>query len=256
MSLPSVEVVRERISQVDDLAIRMFLTANYLFCARPGEILAYSLPGDSTYKKSKPRGSLLKLYETTYTPDLFNQKEMQTLMLVALVEGKETSIQELSKIKEPVAVFQVSTHKRLGMIREVALPLNPIYEPWTQPLVTYFKAQKDVAFPFNRQEMWRMARETFKGLKYKILAYRKTIGRELDGKPKKETKLEHMKPFSLQALRHLRASELRNNYNFDGADRSAYGGWTLRTTEGVSGSQDRYVMLPWHTYFPKLLKKR
>jgi hypothetical protein len=200
---------------------------------------------------------MLRVKEMIYTPDLFNEKEVQTLMLMAMVQGKSATIQDLSQIKEPVAVFQVSTHKRLGMIREIALPLNPTYEPWTKSLVAYFKARKEgVAFPFNRQQMWTVANQAFEGLKYKIMPYKKTIGKDTEGKLIKKPIPEHMRAFALQALRHLRGSELRNYYNFDGADRSAYGGWTLRTTEGVSGSQDRYIELPWRSYFSKLLRER
>lgn len=254
MSLPSVSEVRSRIEGVEHEGTRNCLKATLLFCARIGEVVAYKLASD---KQTTARGNLLRVTEMTYTPDLFNEKETQTLMLMAMIQGKSATMKTLSKIREPVAVFQVSTHKRLGMIREIALPTNPVYEPWTRSLVAYFKSQKEgAAFPYNRQQMWVVANEAFKGLEYKIMGYKKVVGKDLEGKPQKEVIREHMRDFALQALRHLRGSELRNYYNFDGADRSAYGGWTLRTTEGVSGSQDRYVELPWRSYFPKLLRKR
>lgn len=256
-ALPPVSEVRSRIESVEHEGTRNCLKTTLLLCARIGEVVAYKLESDT---ETQARGNLLNVKETTYTPNLYNEKEIQTLMLTAMVQGKNPNLQQLSKIKEPAAVFQVSTHKRLGMIRECALPLNPEYEPWTQTLVDYFKRQREgPAFPFNRQQMWTVANEAFQGLTYKIMGYKKVVGYEVvEGKKKaiKEVVPEHMRIFALQALRHLRGSELRNFYNFDGADRSAYGGWTLRTTEGVSGSQDRYVELPWRSYFPKLLRKR
>jgi hypothetical protein len=67
---------------------------------------------------------------------------------------------------------------------------------------------------------------------------------------------KHARPFTLHALRHLRATELVEYYGFDGFNLSIYGGWTLKSAIGVSASMERYLSLSWQSYFPKLLKKR
>jgi hypothetical protein len=72
---------------------------------------------------------------------------------------------------------------------------------------------------------------------------------------KKEVE-EHIRPFALHALRHLRATELVEFYGFNGYNLSTYGGWTLKTVVGVSASIERYLSLSWHNYFEKMLKRR
>lgn len=231
-------------------------------CARIGEIISLKYPTDLT---AHPTGSELKVELTTYSPDLKNPKEFQTLVLERVVQGLQTDLQSLSNIREPVAVFTVSTEKRQGWKRLVGLPLRKEFEPWTQDVVDYFEKRKGtVLFPFKRQEMYNTVRTVFDGLEYKIFPYKRVRKKQgqpiIDPETKKALKIsvpEHSKPFRNHGLRHLRNVELRDFYGLTAEERSSYGGWTLRSMIGGIGSSiDRYGEAVWRPYFPKLLKTR
>jgi hypothetical protein len=230
-------------------------------CARIGEIISLKYPTDST---AHPTGSKLRVELTTYTPDLSNPKEFQTLVLARAMRGEPSDLESLGKIKEPTAVFTVSTEKRQGWERLIALPLQSNYEPWTQDIVDYFQERKGQdLFPFTRQQMYNEVAEVFEGLNYKIFPYKRVrkengqVVRDEKGKAVKDDVLKHSKPFRNHALRHLRNVELRDFYGLSAEERSSYGGWTLRSMIGGIGSSiDRYGEAVWRPYFPKLLKPR
>jgi len=262
MSLPSVEEVRKRIEEIPDESIQVCYKTTYLMCARIGEIICLKYPTDLT---AHPTGSKLKVTVTTYTPDLKNPKEFQTLVLTRAMKGQPTDLQTLATIQEPVAVFSVSTEKRQEWERLIGLPLRKEFEPWTQELVDYFQEHKGSdLFPFTRQEMYNTVRTVFSGLEYKIFPYKRV--RKEKGEPvidpvtKKTIKFsvpEHSKPFRNHGLRHLRNVELRDFYGLSAEERSSYGGWTLRSMIGGIGSSiDRYGEAAWRPFFPKLLQKR
>lgn len=261
MSLPSVEEVRKRIENIPDECIQVCYKTTYLMCARIGEIISLKYPTDLT---AHPTGSQLNVKVTTYTPDLKNPQEFQTLVLSRVMQGESADLQGLAKIREPTAVFTVITEKRQKLERLVALPLDIQYEPWTQQLVTYFQEHKGQdLFPFKRQEMYNKVRTIFAGLEYRIFPYKRVrkqngeVVRNEKGKPVKDDIPEHSKPFRNHGLRHLRNVELRDYYGLTAEERSSYGGWTLRSMIGGIGSSiDRYGEAAWKPYFPKLLKKR
>lgn len=222
MSLPAVDTVRQRIESVRRQDMRTCLMCNYLFCGRISEVVAKACPRDTTVARG-PIGRDVRL--TTF---------------------------ELGPLKAKVAVFSVSTAKRDGLKRLVALPLDKEYEPWTEQVCNFFQNRGySPVFPFTRQKAWQYAKKAFEGLRYPIYMYKIFE----DGKVVKEVK-QHSKPFATHALRHIRASELIEEYGFDGIDLSIYGGWTLRSMVGVGSSMQRYAHLRWQKYFPKLLRKR
>jgi len=257
----SVSEIRRRIEGIETIEIRRCFQASFLFCARIGEVISVKFPGDKT---ANPTGLKLVAVETVYVPDLVNLYEVQILMMRLLaMRGVSPSMEEIAKTKEPVALFTVSTEKRHGKERNIALPLNPLYEPWSKPLLDYFlerKKEGGSVFPFDRQKMWREARYFFKGFKCQIEGYRKIVKVDgqvqlnVKGKPQTVFIPEHVNPFGTHALRKLREDDLENNYGFDPIDISTYGGWTLRSKAGVSGSIDRYRTPRWQRYFAKLLK--
>lgn len=224
MSLPSVNVVRERIEQVRREDIKVCLMAGYLFAARISELVGRKCPSDKGTTARGPKG-------TSAITDLF----------------------ELGPIREEAVIFKIATAKRGGIERNIALPVNEEYEPWSQTIYDYFqKFGKNHVFPVTRQKVWQDSKETFGGLRYPIERYkitRKDLGivKVVD---------RHLRPFRTHALRHIRATELIEYYGFDGIDLSIYGGWTLRSTIGVGSAMQRYAHLQWRKYFPKLLKKR
>lgn len=164
-----------------------------------------------------------------------------------------------------VALFNVNTAKRGGILRICALPLDPNYEPWTKRVVKYFEKfnNEEHVFPMTRQKVWRHAREFWEDLVYPIEDYDRIIVDEEgnviyqeNGKVMKQRVSRHMRPFNLHAVRHIRATDLVVYYGFNGPNLAAFGGWTLSTAMGVSSSINRYVQLDWRSYYPKLLKKR
>jgi hypothetical protein len=198
MSLNDVAEVRSRIAQVEQEDYKYCLMAAYLLDARISEVVAKACPKDTTTARG-PKGSDAKL-------DAFVQL------------GTEI----------PCVVFMVKTAKRQGKERYVSLPLDEQYEPWAKPLYGYFLAAGTrPVFNFTRQTIWKYIKDedTFKALKCPITRYIITDKLTLE----KETRPEHNRAFRLQALRHLRASELVGFYGFDGFQLATYGGWTYHT---------------------------
>ncbi len=225
MNLPNVSLVRKRIEKVRREDVRVCLMCSYLFCGRVSELISRISPSDVAHTTARgPKGTDARL---------------------------ETF--ELGPINEEAVVFTISTAKRDGLERLIALPLNKKYEPWTQPVYDYFlDCGIKQCFPFTRQKMWYYSKQVFEGLTYPIARY--TI---IEGQG--ETKIHrvigrHSRPFRTHALRHMRTAELIEYYGFDGFDLSVYGGWTLRSMVGVGSSMERYAHLRWRKYFPKLLK--
>jgi hypothetical protein len=172
-------------------------------------------------------------------------------MLTRIMQGQPSTIEELAKIEEPAAVFTIILEKRKGSFkRETGLPLN--YDPLVPEVTEYITKRQETTgeiFPFNRQQLYTITKQLFNGFSYKIMPY------SFGPKGNKEVRREHLKNFANHALRHLRASELRNFYGIKDSDLDAFVGWA--PSRGArSTMQDRYVEAPWRTYFPKLLKKR
>ena len=227
MSLPTVHEVRNRIENVNEPRYRYGLMAAYLFDARISEIVGGACPGDNHGKEVArgPRGTDARLENYVFA-------------------GNEI----------PCVIFSVQTAKRGGKRRSIALPLEPQYEPWTKTVFGYYQqAESRPVFPYTRQQIWSYVKQEkmFEGLTYPIEKY--TV-REDNGLKKEVA--EHVRPFALHALRHLRATELVEYYGFNGFNLSIYGGWTLKTTVGVSASMERYLSLDWQNYFEKMLKRR
>jgi integrase len=222
--LPTVDTIRNRINKAHPKQAKYCLMTAYLYCGRVSEVISKICPSDKTKTTARgPTGNDVKI--RTY---------------------------QKGQTKEEAAVFTVRTAKRQGKERQVALPLNPQYEQWTQELYDYFKQfGNSPVFPITRQKAYSYAKKVFAGLKYQIEYYKVYE----DGKIKQEPPI-HTKGFRTHALRHLRATELLNEYDFNGVELSAYGGWTLRSTIGVGSAVGRYAHLNWKKYFPKLLIRR
>ncbi len=228
LELPSVKTVRKRIEQAYPEEAKYCFMAGYLFCARISEIVGRTYPSDLQKTLARgPKGSEVRT-------DVFEQGDL----------------------KEEVAIFLVSTAKRGGLVRKIALPLNRKYEPFTEQLLEYFRERKNrLVFPFTRQKAWGYSTKVFDGLAYPIeqyMLYEYRNGVQVDKTPIKR----HDNLFRTHALRHIRAAELIEFYGFDGYDLSVYGGWTLRGMIGGSSAMSRYAHLRWQRYFLKLLKER
>jgi hypothetical protein len=122
------------------------------------------------------------------------------------------------------------------VIKAVALPCDPKYEPWTLDLLKYLKEKGCLSFPIVRSTFHAQIREALKDLL-----------------PKKN-------PHSNKnPLRHFRISHLISYYGMLPYEITAYTGWSIRGTfqqmgQMVSPNLDAYAHLAWRQYFPRLLK--
>jgi hypothetical protein len=222
--LPEVNLIRQRIDSIKDEQLRFCFMAEYLFCARISEIIGRVSPSDITTEARGITGGDVKQTLFKFRNEYYD-----------------------------VIVFTVRTAKRHGKIRKIALPLDRKYEPFTEQLFEYVRefGKNQYVFPFTRQKAWQEASIIFQGLEYPIETYVVSVNGE-----KQPPILEHMKPFRTHALRHLRATELLEQYDFSGVELSLYGGWTLRSTVGVGSSLSRYSHVHYRKYLPKLLVER
>jgi hypothetical protein len=241
--LPEIAESRKKIEAADSEEIEMALKYLYLICGRAAEVVT------ETYGNRNVYGAVGTDVHTTDYED------------------------EVTGNRFEVAVFSVKTAKRRGNLRQIALPLDPHYEPWTQQILDYFQKKKNTAvFPFTRQYLWRLARPLFKDWNYPIEAYKvwapmKLSGHKYEGEAAVETIESHTKPCALHWLRHLRATDLVSapnyprRFRFDVFELSYFGGWTIRGLLGLgagssSGAFQRYINLSWESYFPKLLRMK
>lgn len=222
MSLPSIELVLDRISSVEDEQFRFCLIALYLLDTRISELVSRTYEGQNP--AYGPRGIDAR-------KDSWNNND--------------------------VAVFKLKTAKRQGRERYVALPLDKQFEPRSKSLLEYFLEKgENPVFPFTRQKIFRYMKlaKVFGGWTYPIETYK--VSRDYAGQVERVQIPRHQKSFTLHALRHLRTTELVEYYGFDGFNLAAYGGWTVQSTIGISGMFDRYLSLNWQSYIGKLFKPR
>lgn len=224
MELPQPKIIRERIESVPDSRMKHYLKALYLFAARASELCGSMLSRDNVKQVYGPRGDEVRTEhwrDETY-PD----------------------------IKAEVAVFEIHTAKRDGYLRSVGLPIG--YDPWVKELYDYWQsAGKDYVFPFNRHRAKYYVKQhgIFRGLKYPIAKYKELV------EPEPRLVAEHMNPLVLHGLRHIRATELMEKYNFNLEQVAVYGGWKIRSVQSVSPILvDRYLNLGYRFYVGKLLK--
>jgi integrase len=230
LELPRPSVIRERIEAVKSERMRLYLMALYLFAARASELCGRV----ATCDLAKHR--VAQVYGPTGDK----------------VRVEPWQDETYPEIKAKVAVFEIMTAKRKpqGYLRNVGLPIDS--DPWVPQLLDYWKAAgKGYVFPFNRYhaDYYVKQNEVFKGLEYPIVKY-KILG---DAEPKIVE--EHPHPLILHGLRHVRATELMERYNFNLEQVAVYGGWKIRTVQSVSPILvDRYLALGYRFYVGKLLR--
>jgi hypothetical protein len=288
--MPSILNVRSRIENINEkiipffpkrflkegikpIDIKRFYQLVYLGGLRVGEACGRKYASE---KKANPTGMYLTTYIDNYTPNIKNKNELQVLLTNGLLQtGSYPNIADLAKINEKIAVFTITLEKRKGNItREVALPTNPDYEPWTKKLHQYISERQNSetpVFPWTRQEVYPIAKELFKGFTYHIEAYptpKKTEHGEViyeknekgeavinpkTGKPKIAVDIipEHDKDAANHAIRHYRSTELGEGYGMEDSLIDLYFGWV-----GNSATQRRYRYRRWRAYIAYLLVPR
>lgn len=240
---PTNTEVRRRIEAIKDEKYRYAFMFQLLICGRISEVCG----------KYAPIG-------TDFIEMEFNVPIYKDVTL----EGKKYTIVEPTDIK--AVMFIVKTAKREGRLRPCALPLDPKYEPWTQPILDYFVSSgKSYPFMFHekfehsiRYAQWE-AEEAFNGLEWPMVKY--TRANDIPYTPKmvltkrygdtgyEEYLIEledgsrywtyskkfvkqpekiqaRWKPFRSHSLRKRREVTLTMDYGFDGIDSAYFGGWT------------------------------
>ena len=259
MSLPNILEFRKRVESIPNIDKKIAFKTLHLICGRVGEVITRKCPSDIT---ANPTGSKLTVTKNTYQPDLTNPQERDTWTFIKMLQGEQVNYAKIAQIKEEVIIFKVSTEKRMGLMREIGLPLNPKYDPWVKEVYDYLSIKKDHGFQFSRQQMWVTAKHVFEGLLYTIHPYNRAVIKngeyqhKENGKLLKEVQEESIKNFTDHGIRHLRNLELKKFYGLAPEERAGYGGWTLATVAGTSAAQDRYEEASWRLYFPKMLKTR
>jgi hypothetical protein len=250
-SLPAVQEVRKRISDIPNLGLLRYYQFLYLTGSRCGEGIGLKYPSDP----AQQTGQFLSAKEDVYQVDMMNFEDVMTIQAIKLMdEGRQIDLMEISKIREPVAIFKITTEKRAFFERYTALPLNPIYDQdgWVRKVFDYVvsrQGKEEPVFPYYRQQVYPVARALFDGWKYPIVSY-------VTGKDGPVIRA-HQKAFANHAIRHLRATELKSKYRIKGEMLDSFMGWTKARGAGSSPMQDKYVLEPWKEagYFPRLLRR-
>ncbi len=151
--------------------------------------------------------------------------------------------------EHPILIFQIHTAKRNGRVRLVAIPLEEKYEPYAREIESYFLKNKE------HKKIFGFARRTFQSYG-KI--YLGDIGYQVEDYTTKKTGFValHEKGFTTHGMRHMRLTELMNDYGFDLLDLTIFAGWKFSHTKeiGASAMADRYLYSQWGRYIPKLFK--
>ena len=243
-------LIRERLEKIKPKSCRMCAKYLYLIDGRVSEGVSRAYPSDHETTPRGPKGTDAKM-SLWYSPEFNTQADARRAQ-------KDDGVRRVF----PAVVFTVATAKRKGRPRYCAVPIDQKYEPWTMELFKYFEdAGDDPVFDLVRQRVYDRAKRVFKGLAYVIEDYSVVFDRTgiitgIKDEPKSVRVDRRLREFTLHALRHLRASDLVDYYDFNGIDLSAFGGWTLSTSMRKSRSVDRSLVPDWRSYFPKLLKPR
>jgi len=164
------------------------------------------------------------------------QFQLQTACRISEAVGKYAVKKEDLKLREynghDLALWTLHTAKRNGKDRIVALPFS---EDWVTELVDYFQSRKKMVFDYGPSSVKHLLPQEIGDLEYTIEPYR---GRE-----------SHPRQMNTHALRHVRLTELVNDYGFDMMDLSVFAGWKLK---GMAG---RYVTSQWGRYIDKMFNK-
>ena len=268
MSLPDVYDVMRRIDRCKSLPNKMYMRAEFLFCARGIEV-AGQLTSTDRKRHTEAYGPIGKdVFVTEIDPPDIPANQMLQIILTAL-GNKEEAIrlaQELSQ-KIKVAVFKVKIakqHLEKGEgypYRLVALPLDKKFDPWTQELLDYYQDAGDhVVFDFNRQDNWEYITRNdpiFDGLVYRIKKYHYFPNGEITEDSEPTACLSHNRLFKCHAIRHVRTDQLIKYLKFDGFDLAAMVGWSMGSAKQVSqapAQASNYAELreAWPRYIHKL----
>lgn len=231
IEVPQLTTFREVVDKIPSRRDEILIKALYLCAARVSEMIGHVTPYDLKHKKSQAYGKHLTwklvnfIPETLGTPqggrDLLKQGFEKVLLLKMPIAKRKRK----SRKKEP-------SLEDLLVFKQIGLPCNPKFEPWTIDLLKHISKHKQLTFPLTRQWAWQLVKENLQQLDPKIHTH---------------------------SLRHYRITHLIDYYGFDPYEVTIYAGWTIKTTAGQMGISagapiDIYTHLTWRRYFPKLLR--
>ena len=201
MSVPELPEFRAVVDRIKSFRDSVLIKTLYLLAARVNEI---------TLKISSSRG-----------------RETRSLGKFIDWSIREFDGEKALVVKCPV-LKRKPKRKREGDVvyKLIALPVNPIYEPWTLDLLKWIKQTGKISFDLSR------------------FGASKILKKHLE---------QYWPGIHLHSLRHFRCTHLSEIYGFSPMDLVTYMGWTYRTAFGIS-MLDRYMHLSWKDYFPKLLR--
>ena len=240
---PTEAEVRAKIESIKDKQYRYAFMYQHLICGRISEMCGQYAPRGTSYA------------ELEFEVPIFKQRTFG---------DEEVTVVEPTMV--PAVMFIAKTAKRKGRLRPCAVPLDPKYEAWAQPMLDYFKEfGDDHPFMFHekpehsiRYAQWE-AEKAFDGLMWPMVKYTRTeqipyepemvitkrygdTGYEeylvelADGKRywtysrefvrEPDEVLARWKPFRSHCLRKRRIVTLVMDHEFDGIDAAYFGGWT------------------------------
>jgi len=214
--VPEFKRFRKVVDHISKKRDKVLIETLYLTASRVSEIVTKVGAYDLEHGKSKAYGKHLNWQLADFQ---VNREKNERVLLITEAIAKR-------KLK-------TKRDKERGYIpKTIALPVMPVYEPFTKDLLEWIRDYGNLSFNLGRTRVWQIV---------------KTHLRDLD--PKVKT----------HSLRRWRLNHLVTEYKFDPYDLAVYAGWSVKHSFGVVGMsvsphQDAYMHNAWRRYFPKLLK--
>lgn len=268
----SVKKFRQVVDGIRDERDSALIKVAYLCAARNCEIITKTNPVEVLHNSSKPYGTFLNYAIEKFEVKPATEKEGSVVERVLVItsavakRGKRLKKQDdnektlevtQEEVEEAFTKFgQLDLLDRyqsgdlkvnpflvkvlLGKIflKVVALPISPVYEPWTEDLLRWIQKSKNhkLSFDLTRRRLTQILRENLSNILPKV------------------NKKNPRNP-----LRHFRLTHLAEYYNFSAMDLTTFAGWSIASASrkmGVptSSNVDLYIHYRWQTYFPRLLK--
>jgi integrase len=206
--VPDIRTFREFVDHMPDACARYIAMLLYLTGARASEVCTTISKYDEQHQRSKPYGQYLQERIADYQND--------KVLLIELATAKKKRVPKKAEY----------------VPRIIALPTDPVYEPWTKPLLQRIVKRGTLRLDVTPSRIYQIVTANM---------------RELDAS------------IHPHALRSYRVTHLGLHYEFTPYDLVSFAGWSLKNAFGYAGlpvasSMRYYLNLSWQMYYPKLPK--